>query len=88
MVQSSIGDGIRSIISTHLRMRGMAVREENIKVRFKSLVNMDLLDSVEYTAASVDIMTDLFGALENIASSDAARMKLNSNGYLSCLINS
>lgn len=85
MVQSSIGDGIRSIISTHLRMRGMAVREENIKVRFKSLVNMDLLDSVEYTAASVDIMTDLFGALENIASSDAARMKLNPERLLELL---
>lgn len=85
MIQTSVGDGVRSIVSTHLRMLGLAVREENIKIRFKSLVNMDLLDSVEYTAASVDIMSDLFGALETIANSDSARLKLNPERLLDLL---
>ena len=84
-IQTSISDGIRRLVSTHLSMKGLAVRSKNIKVRFKSLVNMDLLDSVEYTAASVDIMNDLFSALETIVSSDNSKLRMNPEKLLNLL---
>ena len=84
-IQTSISDGIRRLVSTHLSMKGLAVRAKNIKVRFKSLVNMDLLDSVEYTAASVDIMNDLFSALETIVSSDNSKLRMNPEKLLNLL---
>lgn len=84
-IQTSISDGIRRLVSTHLSLKGLAVRAKNIKVRFKSLVNMDLLDSVEYTAASVDIMNDLFNALEAIVSSDNSKLRLNPAKLLNLL---
>lgn len=76
-IQEGVREGIRDIVTQHLSLKGLNVKRENIKVKFKSLVNMDQLDVVEFMAASTDIMGNIFSIIETISASEVAGVKVN-----------
>lgn len=80
-IQESLAAGVKDLIHRHLSLKGIKVTKDLIKVNFKALVNMDLLDSVEYAVASVQTLRDLHTALQEIGTSDVVNLKVNSKVF-------
>ena len=62
--------------------KGIIVSRKLIKVSFKSIVNVDVLDMMEYAVASTQVMDQLFTSLERIANSNAVRIRINSEKWI------
>lgn len=81
-IQDSLADSIALLVMEHLKISGTPVSRDTIRVKFKSIVNMDLLDSVEYAVASIQTLADLHKILSDLAQSSTVKLKVNSSVFL------
>lgn len=69
-IQNNFGNGIRNIIYKHLFYKGYYVSEGNIKIKFKSITNVDMLDDIEVLVAVMTTLRDFFGLASEIEASE------------------
>lgn len=75
-LQEAIADGIKSILLLDREIQGIQLRPENINITFKSIVNVDLLDTIEYQVAVVQTLRDLFDALDTMSQSETVPLEV------------
>lgn len=69
-IQSCFGNGIRNLIYKHLTHKGLFVNESNIKVKFKAVTNVDMLDDIEVLVAVMTAVNDFFNLVSGVASNE------------------
>jgi hypothetical protein len=69
-LQTSFGNGIKSILYKHLYHKEYYVNMNDIDVKFKSIVNVDFFDDLEIMLGAVGALKDLFAVIEQISASD------------------
>lgn len=83
MVQEAIEYGIRDVIKAHFqRVTKQTLDWSKIFVKFKSIVNVDLLDNLEYAVASMGVLGDISNTLEQITNNPNLKVKVNSTKFV------
>lgn len=78
-LQVCAAEGTTEIIYAHLKAKGKNIKKSNLKVKFRSLVNGDILDEVDIMVATITALKDMYDALENIASSESNELAIDSD---------
>jgi len=81
-VQNTLADTVVDLTSDHLKDLGIHVKPEEIVVEFKSIVNTDALDTMEYSVAATQVLQDISSALEAVASSQNMKVKINTKKFI------
>lgn len=81
-IQSAIANGIRRIIALHVINKGIYINDELIQIRFKSVIDVEHLDMMEYAVASAQTLRDIWAAIQDVLSSDEVPAKLNAPVFL------
>lgn len=68
-IQSSVGQGVRYLVNQHLKFKGKGVTPLYIKVRFRDIIDVDLLDRVDYAMVVTDAVNSLTSVLSSVSSS-------------------
>lgn len=86
-MQEGVATTIKRLVAQHFLVKdGTVISEEDIKVSFKSLVDMDLLDKMEFTVASVQVMQDFLNMVGNIQRSPEMGLEFNSDAVRDIMI--
>lgn len=69
-IQNNFANGIRGLVYKHLFYKGYYINESNIKVKFKSITNVDMLDDIEVLVAVMTTLRDFFSLAGEISASE------------------
>lgn len=78
-LQVCVAEGTEEIIFSHLKAKNKNVKRSNIKCKFKTLTNGDILDDVDVMVATITGLADMYDALEKIASSENNQLVIDSD---------
>ena len=81
-IQTCYGNGIKDIMWKHLFHKGYYVEKNDIKVKFKSVTNVDLMDDMEVIVAVMTTLKDFVALLNEISSSDQIALEVDSKELL------
>lgn len=81
-IQNAIAQGVRKLVYLHIVNKGVFINDELIKVRFKSVINVDHLDKMEYAVASAQTLRDVWSTLSEIISNEEVPAKLNAPAFI------
>lgn len=82
MLQESVGTGLRKLVMLQLRAKKIYVEEENIRVVFKPISNVDLLDDVEFLVAITTALEALTNTLNLMVTAGSVKAKINSERFV------
>lgn len=81
-IQTSFGAGMRNLVYKHLFHKGYYVNESNIKIKFKSVTNVDMMDDMEVLVNLVTTVRDFFNLIQEISSSDQFSLQVDNSKLL------
>lgn len=81
-LQEATAEGIKAILLADRKARGIEILTDNIEISFKSVVNVDLLDTVEYQVAIIQTLRDMFGALDEMAASETIPLEVDNKKFI------
>ena len=84
-IQYSVAKGIKEIIVFHLQALGKDVNPDDIVIKMRSIINVDLLDNMEFLLTISSGIGDFFDSLTRITESEELNLKLNTEKFLKFL---
>lgn len=69
-MQTCFGNGMRNMIYKHLTHKGLFINESNLKVKFKAVTNVDMLDDIEVLVAVMTAINDFFSLVGGVAANE------------------
>jgi len=79
-IQTSFGEGIKNLIYKHLIHTGNHFPiKNNIKVKFKSVTNLDILDDIDVMVATMTALRDCFNLLGEVSASDQFQVEVDND---------
>lgn len=84
-IQYSVSKGIKEIIFYHLESLGKEVDMDDIEIQMRTIVNVDMLDNMEYLVTIATAIGDFFDNLTRMTESEEVNMKLNTDAFIKML---
>ena len=84
-MQSCLIDGVKEILCIDLNCKGYKIDPEDIDITMREIVNVELLDSMEYLVALVTAIKELMGILFEISGNDQLDIVIDSEQLLKFL---
>ena len=78
-IQRSCAHGLRNLYYKNLLYKGIYINENNINIRFKSLVNADIFDEAESMISLVSVMQDFINFVNTCVDSEHLNIGVNTD---------
>ena len=82
ILQQSIANSVIELHYKNLKYKGYKVNREDIAVKFKAIVNADSLESIEEIINLFTALTEIVGALDAFASSQALHVRVVTKAFM------
>ena len=84
-IQYSVAKGIKEIFNFHFKALGHNIDPEDISVKMRTIVNVDMLDNMEYLVTIATAIGDFFDNITRITESEEVNVKLNTEKFIQML---
>lgn len=76
-LQFTVAKGLQKLLSLHLCSIGLQVKPEEIQIAFKQIIDVDLLQRLEFMVGSSASLSELYNTLSGIAGSEYSGLEIN-----------